>query len=90
MRNARILFLVLGAALGVTLSGCPQLPPVSNCQPFTTRCDGNTPQVCSGSQRWTASQDTPCAAPTTCCWTADPYGGHTNACVEQDDCIQQP
>ena len=85
--------LMLGAglliALLMLLMGCPQLPPQSDCQPFSTRCSENgTPQTCSGSQRWTDAQDTPCEAPAVCCLTASPYNTNVSACVSPDDCIQ--
>jgi len=54
------LLVVLNSAM--LASGCPELPPVSNCTPFTQRCDGDRPQVCSATQRWHTVGDLTCAA----------------------------
>ena len=48
--------------LGVALSGCPRLPPVSGCQPEAQTCLDDAPHVCSASQRWHRAGDLSCAA----------------------------
>lgn len=70
-------------ALSVTLSGCPHLPAPSGCSPSTSTCIDDRPQVCSGTQRWSAVGDATCASlGAVCCMTAD--GVH--ACVPQSAC----
>jgi Tfp pilus assembly protein PilN len=49
-------------AVGVALSGCPRMPPVSGCQPEAQTCIGDAPHVCSASQRWHRAGDLSCAA----------------------------
>lgn len=50
--------LALGGA--VALAACPRLPEQTDCIPGNQRCDGDQPQVCSGSSRWTAIGDISC------------------------------
>jgi len=47
--------------LGVALSGCPRLPPVSGCQPEAQTCINDRPHVCSASQRWHVAGDRTCS-----------------------------
>ena len=49
--------------LGIALTGCPKLPPVSGCAPMSQRCSASgAPEVCSASQRWEPAGDLACAA----------------------------
>lgn len=99
-----LLAIVVGLAvvlpLGAGLYGCPAsrqltrpaLGPVDGCEPRSTRCapDGR-PQVCSGSRRWTDS-DNVCAlsvnVSAVCCLTRSPVtGAELHACVLAERCI---
>lgn len=99
-----LLAIVVGLAvvlpLGVALYGCPAsrqltrpaLGPVDGCEPRSTRCapDGR-PQVCSGSRRWTDS-DNVCAlsvnVSAVCCLTRSPVtGAELHACVLAERCL---
>ena len=40
----------------------PKLPPVSGCTPLSHRCEADSPEVCSPSQRWHRVGDVTCAA----------------------------
>ena len=52
--------LLLAVAL---VAACrPNLPPVSGCTPGASSCVGDSPAVCSASQRWQRAGDVSCAA----------------------------
>ena len=71
-RRLRALFaalvsvLSLGApflAVVLSVAACrPKLPPVSGCTPLSHRCEADSPEVCSPSQRWHRVGDVTCAA----------------------------
>jgi hypothetical protein len=48
--------------VGLALQGCPRLPPVSDCAPFSYRCNADRPEVCSSTRRWHSIGDLDCAA----------------------------
>ena len=48
--------------LCLALTACPKLPPVSGCEPYAHRCEGDRPQACSPSRRWHFVGDSPCGA----------------------------
>jgi hypothetical protein len=49
-------------AVALLLACRPNLPPVSGCTPGASACVGDSPAVCSASQRWQRAGDTTCAA----------------------------
>ena len=49
---AVVVTLTVVLPMGVALSGCPRMPPVSGCQPQAQTCINDSPHVCSASQRW--------------------------------------
>ena len=54
-RRLRAALFVLG------LLACkPSLPPVSGCTPNAHRCEADSPEVCSPTQRWHRVGDLPC------------------------------
>jgi len=59
---AVVVALSVALPLGVALSGCPRLPPVSGCQPEAQTCIHDRPHVCSASQRWHVAGDRSCAS----------------------------
>lgn len=74
------------------LAGCPKLPPVEGCRPLAQRCQGDTPQVCSPTQRWHTVGDQPCsAAPDQHCAVSD---AGVASCVRgappPDPCLSSP
>ena len=59
---AVVVVLAVGAPVGVALTGCPRLPPVSGCNPMAQACINDRPHVCSASQRWQPAGDLACGA----------------------------
>lgn len=84
--------LVSALALGVPLlavalcvvSCKPNLPPVSNCAPYSHRCEGDNPQVCSHSRRWHTWGDQPCAASGGRCAVVSIDGKDIAVCAPMD------
>lgn len=86
--------LVVGLVLAVLGAACrpPQLPAITGCAAGATRCaaDG-TPEVCSGSARWTRLYDTAgCSAPLACCRNAVVGGEPVYSCAPPGACVQEP
>lgn len=87
--DARTIFGLRAFAIGMLVvlnsamlaAGCPELPPVSNCTPFTQRCDGDRPQVCSATQRWHTVGDVACSAVGGSCLVVD---GGVAVCARPD------
>lgn len=87
--DTRMLFGVRAFTIGMLVvlnsamlaSGCPELPPVSGCTPFTQRCDGDRPQVCSATQRWHTVGDVACSAVGGSCFVVD---GGVAVCARPD------
>lgn len=78
-------FLVLAMVVPLLSGGCkPNLPPVSNCAPFSHRCEGDNPQVCSHSRRWHTWGDQPCAASGARCAVVSIDGKDIAVCAPMD------
>jgi hypothetical protein len=60
--DCRMLLLCIAALLAGIVSACPRLPPVAGCTPGAQRCERDTPEVCSATQRWHRAGDLPCSA----------------------------
>lgn len=56
------LFALAFLVLLATAACRPKLPPVSGCTPLSHRCEADSPEVCSPSQRWHRVGDVTCAA----------------------------
>ena len=56
------LVMLVWLGLVVELQGCPRLPPVSGCTPFTQQCVNGMPHVCSATQRLEPAGDVSCVA----------------------------
>ena len=69
--------LLLAAALVVACR--PNLPPVSGCTPGASSCVGDSPAVCSASQRWQRAGDVSCAAVGGVCVVGDSGVAHCGA-----------
>ena len=66
--------LILAVAL---VAACrPNLPPVSGCTPGASSCVGDSPAVCSASQRWQRAGDVSCAAIGGVCVVSDAGVAH--------------
>ena len=52
---------ILAVALAAALTGCPDLPPVTGCQPQAQTFITDSPHVCSASQRWHRAGSLTCA-----------------------------
>lgn len=76
-RRLRAALFVLG------LLACkPKLPPVSGCTPNAHRCEADSPEVCSPTQRWHRVGDLPCREVGARCAVLD---AGVAACVPMDD-----
>lgn len=92
MMRSAFAVLMSALALGVPLvavalcavSCKPNLPPVSNCAPFSHRCEGDNPQVCSHSRRWHTWGDQPCAASRGRCAVVSIDGKDIAVCAPMD------
>lgn len=71
----------------ILLAGCASdlTPPVSNCQPLSTRCDGQLAQVCSPSQRWRTAMDCRTVEPAEQMWRCCPLEGRA-VCLPEQEC----
>lgn len=67
---------VVVLSIGVSLVGCPRLPPVSGCHPTDQRCAQDRPEVCSASQRWEPAADTACSSVGGVCVVGDAGVAH--------------
>jgi hypothetical protein len=52
---------LLAAIVGAAITGCPDIPPVTGCQPQAQACIADAPHVCSASQRWHRAGSLTCA-----------------------------
>lgn len=79
-------FLVLAMVVSLlSHAGCkPNLPPVSNCAPYSHRCENDNPQVCSHSRRWYTWGDQPCAASGGRCMLVSIDGKDIAVCAPMD------
>jgi len=80
--------LVLLLVLALALAGCAAdlTPPVSNCQPFATRCDGQLAQVCSPSQRWRTATDCRTVEPADRAWRCCLNAQGRAVCMSEEEC----
>ena len=56
-----VVALAVALPLGVVVTGCPRMPPVSGCSPMAQTCINDSPHVCSASQRWHRAGALTCA-----------------------------
>lgn len=87
MRRPAVL-LALFALVPAVVHGCASdlTPPVANCQPFATRCDGQLAQVCSASQRWRTAADCRAVEPSDRAWRCCADADGRAVCVPEEEC----
>ena len=76
------LFVLAFLVLLATAACRPKLPPVSGCTPLSHRCEADSPEVCSPSQRWHRVGDLACAEVRAVCVVTD---GGVAACAPMRD-----
>lgn len=66
------LFALVFLAVALAVAACrPKLPPISGCTPLSHRCEADSPEVCSPSQRWHRVGDLACAEVRAVCVVTD-------------------